>query len=63
MRLHELKKNDEFTAVVYNRQTDEEINISGKFLGMDGMYGKVMLYGTDTVSYFMAMMEVEKENK
>jgi hypothetical protein len=61
MKIHELKRNDNFKAYLHDPGTDEKcFTISGKFLKMDGMYAQVMLHGVGQVQFLSANMEVEK---
>ena len=61
MKLYELKRGDMFKTVINSPDDDSiVIKIKANFLGMDGMYGKVLLDGFKEVQYFTVMLEVER---
>lgn len=48
MKLYKLKKGQRFRCEFINPNTEEiELTVIGKFLGMDGTYGKVLLDGIE----------------
>jgi len=60
MKLYELTANDNFKADFYDPNNDELVgSITGTFLGIDGMYCKVRLFGVDEECYYSANLEVE----
>ena len=55
MKLYELKRGDKFKSVMYSPDDDSIVlKFNGTFLGMDGMYGKVLLDGFEEIQYFAA---------
>lgn len=61
MKLYELKRGDRLKTVIHSPDDDSIVlKVNGTFLGMDGMYGKVLLNGFEEIQYFTAMLEVER---
>lgn len=61
MKLCELEKGNKFKVVLFKDCIEFKTEIiKGEFLGMDGMYGKVLLDGFEEIQYLLARIEVEK---